>query len=52
MKRLIKTGAVALRGHPLALDGVAADLLGDDAAERGELGLRGVLFRVPQVGSD
>src|SRR5436309_3366872 len=48
----VEPGAVALRGHPLALDRVGADLLGDNAAERRPLPLRQVLFRVPQIGAD
>src|SRR5436190_19356686 len=48
----IQAGAVALGGHPLALDRVGADLLGDDAAERRPFAARDVFFRVPQIGAD
>jgi hypothetical protein len=40
------------RGQTLALYGVSADLLGDDAAERRPLALRQLLLRVPQIGAD
>src|SRR5205085_8563170 len=45
-------GAVALGRQALALDGIGADLLGDDAAERRPLALWQVLVRVPQIGAD
>src|SRR5580704_7995284 len=49
---LVEPRAVALGGEPLALLGVGADLLGDDAAERWPLTARDMLLRVPKVGAD
>src|SRR5712691_994782 len=49
----VEPGAVALGGVALGgLDRAFADLLGDDAPERGEIRLRDVLLRVPQIGAD
>src|SRR5437763_9085939 len=48
----VKPGPVTLRGHPLALDRIGADLLGDDAAERRPLAFRHMFVRIPQIGPD
>src|SRR5205823_113701 len=48
----VKPRPIALRGHPLALDRIGPDLLGDDAAERRPFAFRHMLLRVPQVGAD
>src|SRR5712691_8778350 len=51
--RSVEPGAVALGGVAFGfLDRAFADLLGDDAAERGELRLSDVFFGVPQIGAD
>src|SRR5947207_1177944 len=48
----VKPRPIALRGHPLALNRIGPDLLGDDAAERRPVALRHMLVRVPQIGAD